>query len=97
MTTTIAYTCDICKQAAKSRHENGGYPPLWIVSITCMPIDERHQYIEPTRYQHTEMCNDCVKRLGIHKPLLAADIEAKPPTIEDMIREIVRSEQEREE
>lgn len=94
MTTTIIYTCDRCQKPAKSRHENGGYPPLWIVAITCEPIDHRSQYVTPTKYQASELCPDCVEELGIMKPLLRGEAEQRAPTLDDMVRAIIRDVQE---
>lgn len=93
MTTQVIYTCDRCKKPAADRHENGGYPPLWVVSLTCEPIDHRSQYGTPSRYQTAELCPTCVDELRIMKPLLRAESEEKPPTLDDMIRAIVREEQ----
>lgn len=94
MTTAIIYTCDRCQKPAKSRHDNGGYPPLWVISLICEPIDHRAQYTTPSRYQTTEMCRDCVDELGIMTPLLRGETEEKAPTIDDMVRAIVRDTQE---
>lgn len=97
MTTEIIYTCDRCKQPAKSRHDNGGYPPLWVVSLICEPIDHRVQYTTPSRYQTAELCPACVDALGIMKPFLRGEAEQKAPTLDDMIRAIVRDEQQNQE
>lgn len=94
MTTTVIYICDRCKQEAKSRHDNGGYPPLWMVSILCEPIDHRSQYHSPNKYQTAELCPACVAALGIMKPLLRAETDPPAPTLDDMIRAIVREEQQ---
>lgn len=92
MTTQVIYTCDRCQKPAASRHENGGFPPLWIVSIHCEPIDHRSQYHRPATYQTAELCPPCVDELRIMKPLLAAEAEQKAPTLDDMVRAIIREE-----
>lgn len=92
MTTEIVYTCDRCKKPAASRHENGGFPPLWVVSIHCAPIDSMDRY-HKSAYQKAELCPPCVDELRIMKPLLAADVEQPAPTLDDMVRAIVREEQ----
>lgn len=94
MTTTVIYTCDICQQPQKGRHENGGFPPLWTVTIGCRPIDHQSQYHGTIHEQGAEMCTECLDRLGIRKPLLRAEGEQKAPTLEDMIRAIVREAQQ---
>lgn len=92
MTTEIIYTCDRCKNPAQTRHENGGFPPLWVVSIICEPIDYRAQYTTPSRHQTAELCPACVAELRIMKPLLRAETQEKAPTLDDMIRAIIRDE-----
>lgn len=92
MATAVIYTCDRCQKPAKSRHENGGFPPLWVVSIICQPIDSMDRYITPMTHQKAEICPDCVDELRIRKPLLHGEAEEKAPTLDDMIRAIVREE-----
>lgn len=94
MTTTIIYTCDRCQKPAKSRLENGGDPPLWAVFIVCEPIDHRAQYTTPSKYQTRDMCQDCVDKLGIMTPLLRGEVATAAPTIDDMVRAIIRDTQE---
>ena len=96
MTTAIIYTCDRCGVHPKGRNENGGQPPLWIVTIGCAPIDNQREYLGMVHQQRAEFCNTCLVELSIKKPLLRAETKEKPPSIEDMIRAIVREEKESE-
>jgi len=80
MASKTTYTCDRCKQ------ESDVYGWLNTISVSI------------TRYpQHTaEWCDDCVIALGVVLPSTLgrghAQAPQPAPTIEDMIREIVRSE-----
>lgn len=89
MTTQVIYTCDRCQKPQQTRIENGGYPPLWVVSIICAPIDQTYQYTTPSKYQTQELCRPCVDELGIMLPLIRAVTEERPVTLDDMIRNIV--------
>jgi hypothetical protein len=87
MATKVILTCDRCKQTTEK---------LWEIGITCEPLGDyvyRSQFHVIRKQQKTEWCEPCVKEMDINRPLLRAQTITPSPTIEDMIREIVRSEQ----
>ena len=94
MTVTVTCKCDRCDEVQQSRLDSGGFTPLWNIAITCEPIDLRDKYVYSTRHQSAQWCNKCVEGMGVRRPLIAADVENKPPTLEDIIRDIVRQEQQ---
>jgi hypothetical protein len=88
MATNVTYTCDRCNKSDTKLK-------LWEVSIGCEPIGDyayRMQFHTIIKRQKAEWCESCIKEMNIFVPLHRADIEQKGPTIEDIIREIVREE-----
>ena len=93
---TTTYKCDNCGHEQKTREQmwdigvslrpNGGYPGL----LSSGP---------PSPYEKPKpeelWCRECVEKLGLLPANGGApkeDTEPEPPTLEDMIRQIVRGE-----
>lgn len=90
---TVTVKCDLCGEEPPKRIDTG-LPQTWIVSITCKPDDyHRSQYHLIQREQQAEWCSKCVERMGVRRPLVRADEPPVKPTLESIIREIVREEQ----
>ena len=83
------YVCDRCGKTAPPRIETS-QPPLWQISVRCEPIDSHNKYC-PTQ-QEAQWCNACVEELKVKRPLIYGGGEPEPPTLEAIIRDIVRSE-----
>lgn len=88
----VTYKCDRCGEGQESRVESGGFPPLWEISILCEPIDSHVRY-HPLKRQSAQWCNSCVEKMQVIRPLIAADAPTPAPTIEDIIRDLVKQEQ----
>jgi len=90
------YVCDRCDKERLGRHENGGHPPLFHIQVTCEPIDQhKGQYYIPTKWLQAYWCAPCVEQVGVTRPtILRAESDPKSPTLEDLVREIVRQERE---
>lgn len=86
------YICDRCKKPQLPRIETS-QPPLWRITIRCEPIDSFNKYC-PSQ-QDAQWCNTCVEELKVKRPLIyAGGVTSEPPTLEAVIRDIVRSEME---
>lgn len=87
MAVHVKKVCDRCSEEVGK---------LWWVGIVCEPLgtyEERRAYHTIQRRQSAEWCEDCVNKMNVLKPLLRAEEEAKAPTIEDIVRAIVKEEQ----
>lgn len=92
MSTKTIYKCDLCGEFPKGRLENGGYPPLWEISIVRRPIDALSRYHEPTNLPSAEWCQDCMDKMQIPRPIIIADVKPDAPTLEQIVRKIVQEE-----
>jgi len=91
MGTQVTFTCDRCKKVLASEDA------LWEVALTCESRNGyRSHYFTPTKQQKAEWCRPCVDEMGVFVGLIRAETPEQPPTIENIIREIVREEQSRE-
>lgn len=88
----VIVTCDRCGKEPPKRIETGK-PQTWKVAITCMP-DDVHMplFHHLQRYQEAEWCTECVEEMKVKIPLVRADEQPQKSTLEECIREIVRSE-----
>ena len=71
---TVTYKCDKC-----GNEETTG-DQFWKVGVAAHPHNSSFSTFLAGRTMH--VCRPCLESLGIH-------VTAKPPTLEDMIREIV--------
>ena len=83
------YICDRCAKP-QPPHIATSHPPLWQISVKCEPIDSHDRYC-PTQ-QEAQWCNACVEELKVKRPLIYGGSPPGPPTLEAVIRDIVRSE-----
>lgn len=91
---TITVICDRCGKEPPRRLDTG-LPPTWIVAITCDPNEGHYnRYHHIQKQQQAEWCSNCVEEMGVRTPLIRVDEEPQKPTLESIIREIVREEQE---
>jgi hypothetical protein len=94
MVTIVSRKCDRCKKEVAAEDN------LWEVAITCEPLgiyQHRSQFHHKAKNQQSEWCDPCVKEMGVTRPLYRSPEEVKPLTIEDIIREIIREEQQNKE
>lgn len=85
MPIVTTYICDKCKTPQETAEQ------MWNVAITCEAINQymsQHHY--PTKRQQTMWCRKCVDEMKVFTPLVRADQLEQPPTIENIIQEIVR-------
>jgi len=90
MAIEMKYICDRCKASQDTAEQ------MWDVAITCEANNlYRGQYYAPTKQQQAMWCRKCVDAVGVMAPMiLRAESQPVKSTIEDMIRAIVREEQE---
>lgn len=65
---------------------------MYQVGITCEPLGTA--FHTPLTRQSALFCGDCVTSMGVLRPLIAADVAPKYPTIEDIVRDIAKKVQE---
>ena len=94
MSQTITYQCDKCKKESTDRN---------ILKLTTIGIGiktdrmssydyEKFSLYDPLR-REMDLCSDCLRALGfIHKKESFEDTFPDPPTLEEMIREIIQEE-----
>ena len=96
MSQTITYKCDRCGKESIDKDELN----LRIVGIG-IKVDKYSSYqdrsydLKDYYNREKEMCEGCRRELGIIEPMKKATgglIMPVPPTLEEVIREIVRSE-----
>jgi len=83
MSITTIYKCDKCG----NEQDNG--KQFWHVGITIFT-----QYISKYTEQEIDVCRPCLESLGINVPEEKAQTLPPPPTVEDLIREIISLVQE---
>lgn len=97
MKTTI-YACDRCDwKQDRDRKFDGPY--RWMRTVSILMEDGHHDIGYGSRLDGSDMiksvfwCDVCCAAVGLarHRPVPKAD-EPPPPTIEDMLREIIREE-----
>lgn len=80
------YVCDRCKAEQNTGEQ------MWHLGIVCTH-DGHTSYHGSTTPRHTVLwCRKCVEEIGVILPMVlrAEGVEAPQPTIEDMIRAIVK-------
>jgi len=88
------FVCDRCKASAETKEEK---EELGLGKL-CLGFDVSHYaYSTPTVYTghqiwSKEWCRKCRKELGILEEELRKEDAPEPPSLEDMVREIVQSE-----
>jgi hypothetical protein len=94
MTIKTTYICDRCGKAQPPRIETS-QAPLYRLTLLCEAIDEaRSHYRYIPSEQEAEWCVDCLTELKVKRPLLHGGGAEQPPTLEQIVRDIVRSEME---
>lgn len=93
----VAYTCDRCGYETDSwdntRSEGGSSRQMWTVGVAV-----RHsQHLQSvgayvTEGQRADWCDSCVREMGLVGVKPTPNQDPPPPTLEDIIREIVREE-----
>ena len=93
MTTEIVLTCDRCKKNVKPNSDE----QFWEVGIVtaCRPrtIAHKQLYCVDAKYK-MEVCRDCIEDFGM-VPSERTPPPPAPPSLEDMIFEIVQNAVER--
>jgi hypothetical protein len=85
MSIKITYKCDRCEAEAKEQRE------LWHISIHARPLGEGVHW-DGGKSMH--VCRPCLEAMGINRTNETKKKEPDfvPPTLEEVIREIIRSE-----
>jgi hypothetical protein len=83
--------CDRCGHSQDRSSE--GVRDMFEVAVTCEAVDQfRNQYYTPFKRQLVIWCQPCVDEVGVQRPIIlrgASDV--LPPSIEDLLREMVRN------
>jgi hypothetical protein len=82
MTITTTYTCDRCAVNQTTDEQ------FWKIGVTYATLNS--SFPQPTFARRMHVCRICAEELGLVPP---ATLPAPPPpTLEDLIREIIQSE-----
>lgn len=82
------YVCDKCGATQDTDNQ------MWSVGVTVR-ANLSPTWTYPDRRANQLWCRSCTEKLGLlptSDPVLANSIKENPPTLEDMIREIVNDE-----
>ena len=86
------YTCDKC---GHSQERPGSPKQLWDVGIGIEVVGSSRSYSTSPPLFHAKIwCRDCVTKAGLLLPSRTDEEKAPtpPPTLEDMIRELIKEE-----
>lgn len=86
MSVKTIYTCDKCKAEQTSNDQ------FWVVGIKAHTVDYKNDSFVPGKQM--EVCRPCLELLGIHAMKKEGVVTPAPPTIEDLIVEIIRNNTE---
>ena len=90
MATKVIQTCDRCKKTGSPEivELRGIY-----LRVSSKPYEEYSQASLVSNHK-AEWCDECVRKVGIWPPagLPPEQVMSPPPTLEDLIRDIVRQE-----
>jgi hypothetical protein len=83
---TTTYKCDRCGKESNDREQ------VWSLDVRMNTLDGSINF--PSKMVSVLWCRECCERIGWLPPveLRAKKEEPKPPTIEDLLREIVSQE-----
>ena len=88
MSVKTIYTCERCKKEQDTPQQ------FWVVGAVAYTIGSGpHNYIQPPEQHRLQVCRPCLEILGIHRrKKKAPEVQTEPPTIEELIRELVKEE-----
>lgn len=91
MSLTQIYTCDNCGHAQTCPQNRGDDLTRYMydVKITLEGYQFAHHLTTP---HHVLYCENCVEKFSLRRPMHRAQIEDKPPTLDDVVRQIVKDE-----
>ncbi len=87
MAIVTIYSCDKCGHAQETTEQ------MWEVGVGLKPLPGPHGYSTPRPLNpKVEWCRSCVEGIGLLIPSPKPKEPAKPATLEDIVRELVREE-----
>lgn len=90
------FKCDLCGDEKITTGVHGRTPnQFWKVGVTAKPLNESGRDYNNYAITPLEVCRPCLETLGIYVQEKTKELEThKPPTLEELIVDLVRRERE---